>query len=147
MKLNILKLTFPSEGTFSNASGQYSPPVGGRDPSATITSQAKDETRGYSSAPPGADRSPPVSPQTAPPSSASASCKGKRGRPRKHAPKLALPPLYVFIRNLLYNPGYNPAVIAWVDYKEGCFKVGSPTELNINSNKSSCMFSLWPSMV
>merc|ERR1719317_1835266 len=27
--------------------------------------------------------------------------KGKRGRPRKHAPKLPLPPLYVFIRNLL----------------------------------------------
>ena len=49
--------------------------------------------------------------------------KGKRGRPRKHAPKLPLPPLYVFIRNLLHNPGYNPSVIAWVDDVGGCFKV------------------------
>ena len=49
--------------------------------------------------------------------------KGKRGRPRKHAPKLPLPPLYVFIRNLLHNPGYNPSVIAWVDDEAGCFKV------------------------
>ena len=29
--------------------------------------------------------------------------KGKRGRPRKHAPKIPLPPLYVFIRNMLLN--------------------------------------------
>ena len=32
--------------------------------------------------------------------------KGKRGRPRKHAPKIPLPPLYVFIRNLLHNQGW-----------------------------------------
>ena len=46
-----------------------------------------------------------------------------RGRPRKHAPKLALPPLYVFIRNLLHSPGYNPSVVSWVDEDTGCFKV------------------------
>ena len=46
-----------------------------------------------------------------------------RGRPRKHAPKLPLPPLYVFIRNLLHSPGYNPSVISWVDEDSGCFKV------------------------
>ena len=55
--------------------------------------------------------------------------KGKRGRPRKHAPKLPLPPLYVFIRNLLHNPGYNPSVIAWVDDEIGCFKVKVPLHL------------------
>ena len=76
----------------------------------------------------------PISPQThhlpESPSLASSSSipgagpgKGKRGRPRKHAPKLPLPPLYVFIRNMLHNPGYNPSVIAWVDDQAGCFKV------------------------
>ena len=30
--------------------------------------------------------------------SGSSLAKGKRGRPRKHAPKIPLPPLYVFIR-------------------------------------------------
>ena len=40
--------------------------------------------------------------------------KGKRGRPRKHAIKIPLPPLYVFIRNLLHNRHYNPRVITWV---------------------------------
>ena len=30
--------------------------------------------------------------------SGSSHAKGKRGRPRKHAPKIPLPPLYVFIR-------------------------------------------------
>ena len=49
--------------------------------------------------------------------------KGRRGRPRKHAPKLPLPPLYVFIRNLLHSPGYNPSVVSWVDEDTGCFKV------------------------
>ena len=63
--------------------------------------------------PGGLDQEPPVS----------GPGKGKRGRPRKHAPKLPLPPLYVFIRNLLHNPGYNPSVIAWVDQIGGCFKV------------------------
>ena len=48
---------------------------------------------------------------------------GKRGRPRKHAPKVPLPPLYVFIRNLLYSPAYNPSIVAWVDQAAGCFKV------------------------
>ena len=58
--------------------------------------------------------------------------KGKRGRPRKHAPKLPLPPLYVFIRNLLHNPGYNPSVIAWVDETAGCFKVRNWIICNVN---------------
>jgi hypothetical protein len=31
--------------------------------------------------------------------SGSGQAKGKRGRPRKHAPKIPLPPLYVFIRD------------------------------------------------
>ena len=53
---------------------------------------------------------------------------GKRGRPRKHAPKIPLPPLYVFIRNLLHNMAYNPSVIAWVDEQGGCFKVTNTTE-------------------
>ena len=43
-----------------------------------------------------------------------ASQKGKRGRPRKHAIKIPLPPLYVFIRNLLHNRYYNPRVVSWV---------------------------------
>ena len=48
--------------------------------------------------------------------------KGKRGRPRKHAIKIPLPPLYVFIRNLLHNRFYNPRVVSWVceyQVKEG----------------------------
>lgn len=70
--------------------------------------------------------------------------KGKRGRPRKHAPKLPLPPLYVFIRNLLHNPAYNPSVVAWVDDVEGCFKVTSTTEFartwgKMKSNRSEEM--------
>ncbi len=35
------------------------------------------------------------------PLSSSSLAKGKRGRPRKHAPKIPLPPLYVFIREAL----------------------------------------------
>ena len=50
--------------------------------------------------------------------------RGKRGRPRKHAPKIPLPPLYVFIRNLLHSTAYNPSTVAWVDEAQGCFKVG-----------------------
>merc|ERR1719273_497535 len=70
--------------------------------------------------------------------------KGKRGRPRKHAPKIPLPPLYVFIRNLLHNPAYNPSVVAWVDDTEGCFKVTSTTEFartwgKMKSNRSEEM--------
>ena len=52
----------------------------------------------------------------------------KRGRPRKHAPKVPLPPLYVFIRNLLHSPAYNPSTVAWVDEESGCFKVTSTSE-------------------
>ena len=58
--------------------------------------------------------------------------KGKRGRPRKHAPKIPLPPLYVFIRNLLHNPSYNPSVITWVDETIGCFKEGFPSEMSFS---------------
>merc|ERR550517_2225240 len=54
--------------------------------------------------------------------------RNKRGRPRKHAPKVPLPPLYVFIRNLLYSPAYNPSIVAWVDQAAGCFKVSSTVE-------------------
>jgi len=70
--------------------------------------------------------------------------KGKRGRPRKHAPKLPLPPLYVFIRNLLHNPAYNPSVVAWVDDAGGCFKVTNTSEFaktwgRMKSNRSEEM--------
>jgi len=70
--------------------------------------------------------------------------KGKRGRPRKHAPKIPLPPLYVFIRNLLHNMAYNPSVIAWVDEQGGCFKVTNTTEFartwgRMKSNRSEEM--------
>ena len=70
--------------------------------------------------------------------------KGKRGRPRKHAPKLPLPPLYVFIRNLLHNPAYNPSVVAWVDEAGGCFKVTNTSEFaktwgRMKSNRSEEM--------
>lgn len=70
--------------------------------------------------------------------------KGKRGRPRKHAPKVPLPPLYVFIRNLLHNMAYNPSVVAWVDEQAGCFKVTNTTEFartwgRMKSNRSEEM--------
>ena len=68
--------------------------------------------------------------------------KGKRGRPRKHAPKLPLPPLYVFIRNLLHNPGYNPSVIAWVDDEGGCFKVCRVEEIKTLFEKMTKVFSV-----
>ena len=68
--------------------------------------------------------------------------KGKRGRPRKHAPKLPLPPLYVFIRNLLHNPGYNPSVIAWVDDEGGCFKVCRVEEIQTLFEKMTNLFSV-----
>ena len=54
--------------------------------------------------------------------------KGKRGRPRKHAPKIPLPPLYVFIRNMLHNRAYNPTVISWVDESQGKFKVNNTVD-------------------
>ena len=66
----------------------------------------------------------------------------KRGRPRKHAPKLPLPPLYVFIRNLLHNPGYNPSVIAWVDDEGGCFKVCRVEEIGTLFEKMTKVFSV-----
>ena len=53
----------------------------------------------------------------------SSSGKGRRGRPRKHALKIPLPPLYVFIRNLLHSRAYNPRVISWVSESQGVFKV------------------------
>lgn len=54
--------------------------------------------------------------------------KGKRGRPRKHAIKIPLPPLYVFIRNLLHNRFYNPRVVSWVCEYQGIFKVNNTVE-------------------
>jgi len=76
--------------------------------------------------------------------SSNMSGKGKRGRPRKHAPKLPLPPLYVFIRNLLHNPAYNPSVVSWVDDEGGCFKVTNTLEFaktwgRMKSNRSEEM--------
>ena len=37
--------------------------------------------------------------------------------------QVTIPPLYIFIRNLLYNPEYNPSVVAWVSGEEGSFRV------------------------
>lgn len=37
--------------------------------------------------------------------------KSKLGRRKKRKPKISLPPLYVFIRNLLHNNFYNPQVV------------------------------------
>ena len=53
---------------------------------------------------------------------------GKRGRPRKHAPKIPLPPLYVFIRNMIHNLSYNPRIIGWVHEPTGVFKVNNTAE-------------------
>jgi len=47
----------------------------------------------------------------------------RRGRPRKHRARTPLPPLYIFLRNLLHNLYYNPAVVTWVDQSSGCFRV------------------------
>ncbi len=54
--------------------------------------------------------------------------KGKRGRPRKHAIKIPLPPLYVFIRNMLHNRHYNPRVITWISEAQGIFKVNNTSD-------------------
>ena len=54
--------------------------------------------------------------------------KGRRGRPRKNAIKIPLPPLYVFIRNLLHNRSYNPRVVSWVSEAQGIFKVNSTSD-------------------
>lgn len=54
--------------------------------------------------------------------------KGKRGRPRKHAVKIPLPPLYVFIRNLLHNRHYNPRVVTWISESQGIFKVNNTAD-------------------
>ena len=48
---------------------------------------------------------------------------GKRGRPKKCPAKLTMPPIYVFIRNLLHNDAYNPSVVAWLEEEEGSFKI------------------------
>ena len=53
---------------------------------------------------------------------------GKRGRPRKHAPKVPLPPIYVFIRNLLYNRYYNPRVVSWVNEAYGIFRINNTND-------------------
>lgn len=104
-------------------------------PSSTVTSDQTSPSR----------QSPP--PQLPPDTSSQPPephTKGKRGRPRKHAPKLPLPPLYVFIRNMLHSPAYNPSTVAWVDEIGGCFKVTSTTEFaktwgRMKSNRSEEM--------
>jgi len=53
---------------------------------------------------------------------------GKRGRPRKHAPKVPHPPIYVFIRNLLHNRFYNPRVVSWVNETYGIFRVNNTND-------------------
>ena len=47
----------------------------------------------------------------------------KRGRPRKLPVKVTIHPLYLFIRNLLYNFEYNPSIAAWVNEDEGSFRI------------------------
>ena len=101
-------------------------------PSETVTSQNWTDTQSPSPSPPPPPPPPPPEPPHQPseaspssPLSKNSPIKGKRGRPRIHAPKLPLPPLYVFIRNLLHNPGYNPDVVSWVDISNGCFKVST----------------------
>ena len=70
--------------------------------------------------------------------------KGKRGRPRKHAPKIPLPPLYVFIRNMLLNRSYNPKTVSWVNETSLVFKVNNTAEFArtwglMKSNRSEDM--------
>jgi Ets-domain len=62
------------------------------------------------------------------PSLADPTGNGKRGRPRKHAPKVPLPPIYVFIRNLLYNRYYNPRVVSWVNESFGIFRINNTND-------------------
>merc|ERR1719282_804007 len=68
----------------------------------------------------------------------------RRGRPRKYPPKVTIPPLYIFVRNLLYNTGYNPGVVAWVNIEEGSFRITSTQEFartwgQMKSNRSEEM--------
>ena len=74
-------------------------PSGSLQPSSTVTSlqqqQASPPDRSTSPASPSSTNMPTSSTQ---PEVLVPATKGKRGRPRKHAPKLPLPPLYVFIR-------------------------------------------------
>ena len=74
-------------------------PSGSLQPSSTVTSlqqqQASPPDRSTSPASPSSTSMPTSSTQ---PEVLVPATKGKRGRPRKHAPKLPLPPLYVFIR-------------------------------------------------
>jgi len=120
-------------------------PSGSLQPSSTVTSlqqqQASPPDRSTSPASPSSTSMPTsyTQPEVLVPAT-----KGKRGRPRKHAPKLPLPPLYVFIRNLLHSPAYNPSTVAWVDETAGCFKVTSTTEFaktwgRMKSNRSEEM--------
>ena len=92
--------------------------------------------RGYSTSPPRCSPPPlePLSPELVPTEHYGTShetistTKGRRGRPRKNAIKVPLPPLYVFIRNLLHNQAYNPRVISWVSETQGIFKVNSTSD-------------------
>merc|ERR1719495_449230 len=138
-------LTFPPQHVFHGAAAglpHKHPPLlerfpGGeehRQPRPSSSSQPSSTITSQQDSPPTRPGSP-ASPSTSLPTSSSnqgdmmpAATKGKRGRPRKHAPKLPLPPLYVFIRNLLHSPAYNPSTVAWVDESAGCFKVTSTTE-------------------
>ena len=63
-----------------------------------------------------------------PPCPVSDRVKVKLGRPPKRAPKMSLPPLYIFIRNLLHNRSYNPQVVSWVNEKDGIFKISNTME-------------------
>ena len=86
---------FPGAGPL-----HQSRPSGSLHPSSTVTSlqqqqQASPPDRSMSPASPSSTNMPTSSGQ---PDVLVPSTKGKRGRPRKHAPKLPLPPLYVFIR-------------------------------------------------
>jgi len=54
--------------------------------------------------------------------------KSKRGRPRKNEKKVTLPPLYVFIRNLLHKISYNPDIVSWLNETQGIFRVNNSLE-------------------
>ena len=79
-----------------------------------------------------------------PGSTSAAAASGKRGRPRKHEPKIPLPPLYVFIRNMLHNDAYNSKVVSWVNEVSGVFKVNNTGDFartwgQMKSNRSETM--------
>ena len=108
-------LTFPPQHVFHGAAAglpHQHPPLlerfpGGeehRQPRPSSSSQPSSTITSQQDSPPTRPGSP-ASPSTSLPTTSSnrgdmmpAATKGKRGRPRKHVPKLPLPPLYVFIR-------------------------------------------------